>query len=124
MPGWLARLWTRDRAAALDVLGTPIGLALTGYVGASVLSLSSLPLYAPADIVGAATLGEAIRLLPGALAAADVTAVIYPVLTVVLTLHAAVAALTVAVAARSRPRGEGPGRSARRRPAARMRRCW
>jgi O-antigen ligase len=100
VPGWLARLWTRDRAAALDVLGTPAGLALTAYVGASVLSLSSLPLYAPADIVEAATLGEAIRLLPGALAAADVTAVIYPVLTVVLTLHAAVAALTVAVALR------------------------
>jgi len=101
VPGWLARLWTRDRAAALAVLGTPVGLALTGYVGASVLSLSSLPLYAPADIVGAATLGEAIRLLPASLAGADVTAVIYPVLTVVLTLHAAVAALTVAVALRS-----------------------
>ncbi len=101
VPGWLARLWTRDRGAALDVLGTPVGLALTGYVGASVLSLSSLPLYAPTDIVGAATAGEAIRLLPGALAAADVTAWIYPVLTVLLTLHAAVAALTVAVAVRA-----------------------
>ena len=98
VPGWLARLCTRDRAALLDVLGTPIGLALTGYLGASVFSLSSLPLYAPADIVGGATLGEALRLLPGALATADVTAVIYPVLTVVLTLHAAVAALTVTVA--------------------------
>ena len=110
VPGWLARLWTRDRAAALDVLGTPAGLALTGYVGASVLSLSSLPLYAPADIVDAASLGEAMRLLPGALAAADVTAVIYPVLTVVLTLHAAVAALTVAVAIRTeaeRPAASG-----------------
>ena len=63
-------------------------------------------------------LGEAIRLLPGALAAADVTAVIYPVLTVVLTLHAAVAALTVAVAIAA-----GRGRSARRHPAARTRRC-
>ena len=110
VPGWLARLWTRDRAMALDVLGTPAGLALTGYVGASVLSLSSLPLYAPADIVEAASLGEAIRLLPGALAAADVTALIYPVLTVVLTLHAAVAALTVAVAIRTeaaRPAASG-----------------
>src|SRR4051812_47847633 len=105
VPGWLARLWTRDRAAALDLLGTPAGLALTGYVGASVLSLSSLPLYAPADIVGAATAGDAIRLLPGALAAADVTALIYPVLTVLLTLHAAVAALTVAVAVRAEMQG-------------------
>ena len=121
VPGWLARLWTRDRAAALDVLGTPAGLALTGYVGASVLSLSSLPLYAPADIVDAASLGEAMRLLPGALAAADVTAVIYPVLTVVLTLHAAVAALTVAVAIRTeagapggaRRRGRGTARDRR-----------
>jgi hypothetical protein len=116
VPGWLARLWTRDRAAALDVLGTPVGLALTGYVGASVLSLSSLPVYAPADIVDAATLGEAIRLLPGALAAADVTAVIYPVLTVVLTLHAAVAALTIAVAVSVKVGGEAarppaPGRA-------------
>ena len=99
------------------MLGTPVGLALTGYVGASVLSLSSLPLYAPADIVGAATLGEAIRLLPGALAAADVTAVIYPVLTVVLTLHAAVAALTVAVAIAA-----GTERPPARRPR-RTRRC-
>jgi hypothetical protein len=110
VPGWLARLWTRDRAAAVDLLGTPAGLALTAYVGASVLSLSSLPLYAPTDIVDAATLGEAIRLLPGALAAADVTAVIYPVLTVLLTLHAAVAALTVAVAIRveaARPPASG-----------------
>jgi len=116
VPGWLARLWTRDRAAALDVLGTPAGLALTGYVGASVLSLSSLPLYAPADIVDAASLGEAMRLLPGALAAADVTAVIYPVLTVVLTLHAAVAALTVAVAIRTeaeRPAARGGAEAAR-----------
>jgi len=113
VPGWLARLWTRDRAAALDVLGTPVGLALTGYLGASVLSLSSLPLYAPADIVGAATLGEAIRVLPGALAAADVTAVIYPVLTVVLTLHAAVAALTVTVAIRNgTERSPAPGADA------------
>jgi hypothetical protein len=112
VPGWLARLWTRDRAAAVDVLGTPTGLALTGYVGASVASLSSLPLYAPADIVDAATLGEAIRLLPGALAAADVTAVIYPVLTVVLTLHAAVAALTLAVAIRvETERRPAPGRA-------------
>ena len=110
VPGWLARLWTRDRAAALDLLGTPAGLALTGYVGASVLSLSSLPLYAPADIVGAATAGDAIRLLPGALAAADVTALIYPVLTVLLTLHAAVAALTVAIAVRAGMRGStSPG---------------
>jgi O-antigen ligase len=110
VPGWLARLWTRDRAAALDLLGTPAGLALTGYVGASVLSLSSLPLYAPADIVGAATAGDAIRLLPGALAAADVTALIYPVLTVLLTLHAAVAALTVAVAVRAGMQGStSPG---------------
>jgi hypothetical protein len=100
VPGWLGRLATRDRALVLDVLGTPVGLALAGYAGASVLSLSSLPIYAPEDIVGAASIGAALRLLPAALAGADVTDAIYPVLTVVVTLHAMVAALTVAVALR------------------------
>jgi hypothetical protein len=100
VPGWLGRLATRDRALALDVLATPVGLALAGYAGASLLSLSSLPIYAPEDIVGAASIGEALRLLPDALAGADVADVIYPALTVVLTLHATVAALIVAVAVR------------------------
>ena len=101
VPGWLARLCTRDRAAALELLGTPIGLALTGYVGASVLSLSSLPLYAPgrhrrrrhrgrSDPPAAGRPRRRRRDRPG-----------YRVLTVVLTLHAAVAALTVAVAVRA-----------------------
>jgi multisubunit Na+/H+ antiporter MnhF subunit len=108
VPGWLGRLATRDRALALDVLGTPVGLALAGYAGASLLSLSSLPIYAPEDIVGAASIGEALRLLPDALAGADVADVIYPALTVVLTLHALVAALTVAVALR---RDEASGTS-------------
>ena len=108
VPGWLARLATRDRALALDTLTTPTGLALLGYVGASCLSLSSLPIYAPADIVGADTIGDAIRALPAALAGADVTDTIYPVLTVILTLHALVAALVVAVAIR-RDALIGPG---------------
>jgi O-antigen ligase len=107
VPGWLARLATRDRTIALDLLATPVGLALTAYAGASLLSLGSLPIYAPGDIVGvassgvgAAAIAGTLRALPGALAAADVVALAYPVLTVVLTLHAAVAALTVAVASR------------------------
>ncbi len=111
VPGWLVRLATRDRATALDLLGTPVGLAMAGYAGASMLSLSSLPLYAPADIVGAASITEALRLLPVALAAADVRAPIYPPLTVVLTLHAVVAALTVAVAARGKA-GDRPAAAA------------
>jgi hypothetical protein len=109
VPGWLARIVTRDRAMALDLVGTPVGLALAGYCGASVLSLSSLPLYAPAEIVGAASIGEVWRALPRALAGADVTALAYPLLTVILTLHAAVAAVTIAVAVRrdaGRPAGQ------------------
>jgi hypothetical protein len=98
VPGWLARLATRDRARLLDVLVTPPGLALAAYAGVSVLSLSSLPLYAVLDLVGASTAGEAVWLLPTALAAADVNATIYPLLTVILTLHALVAAVTIAVA--------------------------
>ncbi len=114
VPGWLARLAMRDRARLLERLGTPLGLALCAYAGASLLSLSSLPIYAPADIVGAATLAEAIRVLPSALAGADVTALVYPVLTVILTLHALVAALVVGVAVRrdaDRPTAEAPAGS-------------
>ncbi len=110
VPGWLARLVTRDRAEVLDLLGTPVGLALAGYCGASLLSLSSLPVYAPAEIVGAATIGEAWSALPGALAGADVVTLAYPLLTVVLTLHAAVAAVTVAVAVRRDGARHGPDR--------------
>ncbi|MEO5820320.1 MAG: hypothetical protein ABIT71_07410 [Vicinamibacteraceae bacterium] len=109
VPGWLARLATRDRALTLGVLGAPAGLALVAYCGASLLSLSSLPIYAPADIVGAASIAEAWRRLPEALATADVVATIYPILTVVLTLHAAVAALTIAVGVR---RDAADGRAA------------
>jgi hypothetical protein len=100
VPGWLARLAWRDRAAALEALGTRVGAALCAYGFASLLSLSSLPLYAPASIVGATAGTGALSQMPAALAAADVVAPIYPVLTVVLTLHALVAALVVAVGAR------------------------
>jgi len=100
VPGWLARLATRDRLRLLERLGTPLGLGLCAYGGASLLSLSSLPIYAPADIVGGSTIVEAIQAVPSALAGADVTSTIYPVLTVVLTLHALVAALVVGVAVR------------------------
>jgi O-antigen ligase len=103
VPGWLAGLATRDRLRLLERLGTPLGLALCAYGGTSLLSLSSLPIYAPADIVGASTLVEAIRVLPSAFAGADVTSTIYPVLTVVLTLHALLAALVVGVAVRQDP---------------------
>ena len=100
VPGWLARLATRDRLRLVERLGTPVGLALCAYGGASLLSLSSLPIYAPADIVGASTIVEAIRVLPSAFAGADVTTTIYPAVTVVLTLHALLAALVVGVAVR------------------------
>lgn len=100
VPAWLARLAWRDRTHALEALGSRVGAALCAYAGASLLSLSSLPLYAPAAIVGATSASEAIAQLPAALATADVIAPIYPVLTVVLTLHALVAAITIAVAVR------------------------
>lgn len=109
VPGWLARLATRDRARLLAVLATPVGLALAAYAGVSVLSLSSVPIFPVDELVGAATPAEAIRLLPAALSAADVNATIYPLLTVVLTLHALVAAATIAVALR---RGDSVGAAA------------
>jgi O-antigen ligase len=98
VPVWLARLALRERARALAVVGSPLGLALCAYAAVSALSLSSLPLYAPASIVGAETATEALRRLPAAMAAADVLDPVYSVLTVVLTLHALVAALVIAVA--------------------------
>ena len=98
VPAWLARLVTVDRAVAARVLGAPVGLAALAYAGVSVLSLSSLPLYALPDLVGAPSFGAALAAAPRALVTADVITAVYPVLTVALTLHAAVAALTVAVA--------------------------
>jgi O-antigen ligase len=100
VPGWLARLAGRDRRHLVDLVATPVGLALAVYAGVSVLSLTSLPIHAPADLVGTATAGQAFRELPARLLAADVTFPIYPLLTVILTLHALVAALTVGVAVR------------------------
>src|SRR5262245_17065042 len=97
VPGWLGRLTTRDREAAWDLIGSPAGLAALAYAGASVLSLTSLPLYAPGDIAGAASPLEAVR----ALVRTDILEANYPVLTVGLTLHALVAALVVAVAIRA-----------------------
>jgi hypothetical protein len=98
VPAWLARLATVDRAAAGRVLGAPVGLATLAYAGVSLLSLSSLPLYALPDLVGATSMGAALAAAPRALVTADVITPVYPVLSVVLTLHAAVAALTIAVA--------------------------
>ena len=98
VPAWLARLVTTDRAAAGRVLGSPVGLATLAYAGVSVLSLSSLPLYALPEIVGATTISGAIAAAPAVLVTTDVTALAYPVLSVILTLHAAVTALTIAVA--------------------------
>jgi hypothetical protein len=98
VPSWLARLVTIDRGAAARVLGAPVGLAMLAYAGVSVLSLSSLPLYALPELVGAGSFGEALAAAPRALVTADVITPVYPVLSVVLTLHAAVAALTIAVA--------------------------
>ena len=101
VPAWLARLLHRDRAAALAIVTAPVGLAVLAYAAFSVLSLSSLPWYAPGDLLEAAA-GEGTSAQLRALLGADVVATIYPVLTVVLTLHAAVAALTIAVAIRAR----------------------
>lgn len=97
VPAWLGRLVSRDREAAWDVLGGAVGLAVLGYAGASVLSLSSLPLYAPGEIAGASSLLGAARTL----VRTDIVELNYPVLTVILTLHALVAALVVAVAIRA-----------------------
>jgi hypothetical protein len=120
VPAWLARLVTTDRAVAARVLGAPVGLATLAYAGVSVLSLSSLPLYALPELVGvdsnaAGSIVTALAAAPRALATADVITPIYPVLSVVLTLHAAVAALTIAVAL-ARP----PGDDARVMPAAQV----
>jgi hypothetical protein len=102
VPAWLGRLVSRDREAAWDVIGGPVGLAVLAYAGASVLSLSSLPLYAPGDIAGASTALGAAR----AMLRTDIVELNYPVLTVVLTLHALVAALVVAIAIRAREQDE------------------
>jgi len=105
VPAWLLRLASRDRETAWDVLGGPVGLAALAYAGASVFSLSSLPLYAPGEIAGAPSALEAAR----ALVRTDIVELNYPVLTVVLTLHALVAALVAAVAIRAdAPADSGP----------------
>lgn len=104
VPAWLGRLVSRDREAAWDVLGGPVGLAVLGYAGASVLSLSSLPLDAPGEIAGASSLLGVAR----ALVRTDIVEFNYPVLTVFLTLHALVAALVVAIAIRAEANEPAP----------------
>jgi hypothetical protein len=100
VPVWLVRLLSRERAAAASVLTSPLGLAMLAYAAVSVLSLSSLPWYAPRDLLDGVGVDGAWA-LARAILAADVGATIYPVLTVIVTLHAAVAALVIATGIRS-----------------------
>ena len=65
VPGWLARLATRDRARLLDVLATPVGLALAAY-RRRVAAQPEQPaaLRAAPRSSAPPRLGEAIRQLP------------------------------------------------------------
>lgn len=101
---WLLRLVLRDRALVGAVAASPVGLAVIAYGAVSVLSLASVPfdeLHEAYELPAGA--GGLLQVAP-LVARADILDLLYPLLTVLLTLQAIVVAFTAGVAIRREPR--------------------